>query len=233
MKERNWQLIIRSGLIAIICVLIVVIGFSLYWTKHIENYSMLIDERGLEILNDYEFPTYLIEDGYCMRPYDVGDGVITFGPGITYPTEQAGIDDINYRFGSTYTLEDNCIDVDLLHNLQRDIISNYEAIVNHVAIWHYKHFTQDQFNGLVLLAYNSPNLFKNEYFLDVILNDNPTQEEYVETANNYYKTLGSYYDNPNTETEDDGYGKGWYNRILDSSEVFFGIDYDYQNNAIL
>lgn len=233
MKERKWNRIIRNVLIIIICILIGFIAVSIVWTKHVEKYSMTIDERGLAILNDYEFPNYLIEDGYCMRPYDVGDGVITFGPGITYPIEQAGLDDINNRFGTEYTIEEDCISVDTLHTLQRDIISNYEAVVNRVAIWHFKHFTQDQFNGLVLLAYNSPNLFKNEGFKEVILMDDPTQAMYVEAANEYYKLLNSYYDNPNTEAEDDGFGKGWYNRILDSSEVYFGIDYDYQNNAIV
>lgn len=233
MKNKNWNKIIRIGIVVIMSILIVLIAFSIFWTKHVENYSMTIDDKGLAILNDYEFPNYLIEDGYCMRPYDVGDGVITFGPGITYPTEQAGIDDINQRFGTTYSIEDNCIDVDTLHTLQRDIIVNYEAVVNEVAIWHFKHFTQDQFNGLVLLAYNSPNLFKNDDFKAVILDEDASQEMYIEAANNYYKMLGSYYDNPNTEAPDDGFGKGWYNRIVDSSEVYFGIDYDYQNNALI
>lgn len=232
MKDVNWNKVIRRGLITIICILVVFITFSIVWTKHVEKYSMTIDENGLAILNDYEFPSYLIEDGYCMRPYDVGDGVITFGPGITYPTEQDGLDDINLRFNTNYTLKDDCIDVDTLHTLQRDIISNYEAVVNKIAIWHFKHFTQDQFNGLVLLAYNSPNLFANDEFKTFILSDNQTQEGYIEAANNYYKQLNSYYDNPNTEAEEDGFGKGWYNRIVDSSEVYFGIDYDYQNNAI-
>ncbi len=232
MKDINWQKVIRITLIILILVLITFIIGSSLWNKHVENYSMKIDEQGLAILNDYEFPSYLIEDDTCMRPYDVGDGVITFGPGITYPTEQEGLDDINSRFGTNYTVENDCIDLETLHTLQRDIISNYEAIVNRVAIWHFKHFTQDQFNGLVLLAYNSPDLFKYDDFKDVILSDAPTQEMYIETANDYYKMIGSYYDNPNTEEPDDGFGNGWYNRIVDSSEVFFGIDYDYQNNAI-
>lgn len=232
MKDINWNKVIRRGLIAIICVLVIIIGISIVWEKHVEKYSMTIDEDGLAILNAYEFPSYLIEEGYCMRPYDVGDGVITFGPGITYDTEQAGLDDINSRFNTNYTLDDDCIDVDTLHTLQRDIISNYEAVVNKVAIWHFKHFTQDQFNGLVLLAYNSPNLFSNEEFKQYILSDNQNEEGYIEAANNYYKQLDSYYDNPNTEEADDGFGNGWYNRIVDSAEVYFGIDYDYQNNAI-
>lgn len=222
---------IRIGLIiAIILVLIFALA-TIFWRKHVENYSMTIDEAGLTILNDYEFPLYLIEEDKCMRPYDVGDGVITFGPGITYSDEQSGLDDINSRFDTEYTADDDCIDVDILHQLQRAVISDYEAIVNHVAIWHFKHFTQDQFNGLVLLAYNSPNLFNDEEFIKVILSDTATQEEYIEAANNYYKTLNSYYDNPNTEEADDGFGNGWYNRIVDSSEVYFGIDYDYQNSV--
>lgn len=232
MSKINWKIVVRVILVIGIILMIATISFLVIWPKHVAKYSMTIDDQGLEILNDYEFPNYLIEDDYCMRPYDVGDGVITFGPGITYPTEQAGIDDINKRFNTEYTLEENCIDVDTLHTLQRDIISNYEAVVNKVAIWNFKHFTQDQFNGLVLLAYNSPNLFKNEEFKKVILDENSTQEQYITAADNYYKTLGNYYDNKNTEAEDDGFGQGWHNRIVDSSEVYFSIDYDYQNNAV-
>lgn len=232
MKNVNWKIVLRVVISIAIIGLLIVIAFLIIWPKHVAKYSMTIDDKGLAILNDYEFPNYLIEDGYCMRPYDVGDGVITFGPGITYPTEQAGIDDINNRFNTDYTLEENCIDVNTLHTLQRDIISNYEAVVNKVAIWHFKHFTQDQFNGLVLMAYNSPNLFKNDEFKQVILNEEASQEQYITAADNYYKTLGNYYDNKNTEEADDGFGKGWYNRIVDSAEVYFGIDYDYQNNAI-
>lgn len=231
MKNINWNKVIKIGAIILIPILLAIIAFLILWPKHVEKYSMTIDDSGLSILNDYEFPNYLIENGTCMRPYDVGDGVSTFGPGITYPTEQAGIDDINTRFNANYTLDNDCIDINTLHTLQADIISNYEYVVNKVASWHFKHFTQDQFNGLVLLAYNSPNLFKDKDFKAVILSDNPTQEQYITAANDYYKTLGNYYDNPNTDAPDDGFGKGWYNRIVDSSEVFFGIDYDYQNNA--
>ncbi len=223
---------VRYGLISIIMLLAVILLGIILWDKHVVNYSMTIDDRGLEILNAYEFPSYLIEEDNCMRPYDVGDGVMTFGPGITYPTEEEGINDINFRFDTKYTLENNCIDVELLHQLQRDVISNYEAVVNKVAINHFKHFTQDEFNGLVLLSYNSPNLFKNQDFKKVILSDDSTFDAYVEAANDYYKQLDSYYDNPNTEEEDDGFGNGWYNRIVDSAEVYFSIDYNYQNNAI-
>lgn len=232
MKNINWNKVIKNIIICILAGLVIVLVTSILWSKHVENYSMTIDEAGLEILNAYEFPLYLVEEDNCMRPYDVGDGVITFGPGITYPTEQEGINDINTRFGTTYTVEDDCIDVDILHTLQRDIISRYEEVVNHVAIWHFKHFTQDQFNGLVLLSYNSPNLFKNEGFKKGILNENLTQDEYITLANDYYKQLSNYYDNQSTDEPDDGFGRGWYNRIVDSSEVFFGIDYLYQNNAI-
>lgn len=232
MKNINWNKVIKNTIICLLAALVIVLITSILWSKHVENYSMTIDEDGLEILNAYEFPLYLVEDDKCMRPYDVGDGVITFGPGITYQTEQAGIDDINSRFNENYTLEDDCIEVDILHTLQRDIISKYEDVVNHVAIWHFKHFTQDQFNGLVLLSYNSPNLFKNEEFKKGILNDDLTQAEYISLADSYYQQLTNYYDNVNTEEPDDGFGRGWYNRIVDSSEVYFGIDYIYQNNAV-
>lgn len=232
MKNVDWNKVIRRAIIPVIIVLIIIIAGLLGWNRHVQNYSMTINDAGLEILNAYEFPTYLIEDDTCMRPYDVGDGVITFGPGITYPTEQDGLDDINQRFNEDYTLEDNCINIDTLHTLQLDIIATYEDIVNKVAIWKFKHFTQDEFNALVLMSYNSPNLFNNEKFVEVIISDNPTQEQYIEAADNYYKTLGNYYDNHNTDEPDDGFGKGWYNRIVDSSEVFFSLDYEYQNNAI-
>ncbi len=226
--KQNW---IRL-LLGVLCAVVLVGIGKIAWAKHVENFSMKIDEQGLEIINAYEFPNYLIEDDNCMRPYDVGDGVITFGPGITYQTEEAGINDINERFDTNYTIKKNCIDVDILHDLQLDIMATYEDYVNHVAIWHFRHFTQDQFNGLVLLSYNSPGLFSDDQFIKTITNPDSTQEQYIESADNYYKQLNSYYDNPNTDEPDDGFGLGWYNRIVDSSEVYFGLDYEYHNNAI-
>ncbi len=220
--------IVMYTLIAIAIALMFKVG----WTIHVKKYTMNIDENGLKILNDYEFPNYLIENDNCMRPYDVGDGVITFGPGITYPTEEEGIRDINNRFDKKYTVDNNCINLEILYNLQMEIIGEYENVVNKIAINNFRQFTQDQFNGLVLLAYNSPNLFKYKPFKKAILSNNTTQDEYIEHANDYYKQLTSYYDNPNTDTKNDGYGRGWYNRIVDSSEVYFGIDYEYQNNAL-
>ncbi len=229
----NWNKVIKTLIIVIIAGLAIFLIGTILWNKHVEKYSMTIDEQGLEILNAYEFPSYLIDyEEYCMAPYDIGDGVITFGPGITYPTEQAGIDDINDRYNTSYSLKDDCIDVDLLHELQYDIMEDYEWYANKVAIWHFKHFTQDQFNALVFMSYNSPGLLSDDGFIEVITSDNPTYDDYVIAANNYYKQIPSYYDNPNTEEEDDGFGNGWYNRIVDSAEVFFGIDYEYQNNAI-
>ncbi|WOO87714.1 hypothetical protein RZE82_01915 [Mollicutes bacterium LVI A0039] len=232
MNKFNKEIVIRITLITLGSILVVFLLGKLFWYQHVKAYSMTINEQGLEILNAYEFPTYLIEEDNCMRPYDIGDGVITFGPGITYQTEQDGINDINERFNTKYTLKNNCIDLDILNELQLEIMGAYEAVVNDIAIKKFHHFTQDQFNALVLMSYNSPALFEEEEFVEAILDDSTTQAQYIEAANNYYKQLNAYYDNPNTEEKNDGFGEGWYNRILDSSEVYFGLDYEFQNNDI-
>lgn len=208
--------------LVLIILVVIIVSISQAWHVHKIKYSKTISSDGLTLLNDYEFPWYLVEDDSCISPYDVGDGVITFGPGITFLTEQDGIDTINELYNSSYTLDDDCIALDTLFDYQTQILVNYEQVINQIAIRNFRQFTQDQFNGLVILSYNSPNLFKNEQFLEVILDENSTYDQYVEAANNYYKQLDNY----------DTYGAGWYNRIVDSAEVYYNSEYEYQNNAI-
>lgn len=180
-----------------------------------------VDWRGLRLLNKYEFPSYLIEEGNCMRPYDVGDGVVTFGPGITYPSEERGIAAINEQLGTKYTTENNCIERSDLKKLQAEVLIDYENIVLNVEKSYDVAFNHDQFNALVLLAYNSPNLFKDEAFLKVITDPQSSYQQYVDAADNYYQQLRGY---------DTAFGTGWYNRIKDSAELFYYGDYQYQNN---
>lgn len=178
-----------------------------------------ISNRGLKLLNSYEFPSYLVEPGSCMRPYDVGDGVITFGPGITYPTVEEGITDINNLLNKKYTTEDNCIKVRDLKKLQTIKLNRYESKVFKLGDDCNLIFNQDQFDGLLLLAYNSPNVLENEQFKAAVCNQQSYQN-YVDSAHNYYKQLRGY---------DQLYGEGWYNRIVDSAEMYYYGDYKYQN----
>lgn len=191
------------------------------WLVNLNRPITEIDSKGLRFLNKYEFPSYLIESGDCMRPYDVGDGVITFGPGITYPSINRGIDSINEELGTGYTEVDNCIKVSDLQQMQKKVLGKYEAIVVNIEKSYNIVFTQSQFNALVLLAYNSPNLFNNNQFIAVITNSNGDYDQYVSSADNYYRSLSGY---------DTKYGEGWYNRIKDSAEMFYYGDYRYQNN---
>ncbi len=215
----------------LIILITIIVSTVILLIFHIMQATMSLDKKGLELLNAYEFPTSLVEGGSCMRPYAVGDGVITFGPGITYKDQATGIDDINKITKQNYSLTNNCISLDDLQTVQSIKMKRYENIVNRIAIFNFRTFTQDQFNGLVLLSYNSPNLFNDQQFINVILDPKSTKNEYITAANNYYKQLTNYYDNVNTSIANDGYGQGWYNRIVDSAEVYFDGEYLYQNNA--
>lgn len=180
-----------------------------------------ISNQGLKLLNKYEYPTYLLTEDNCMEPYDVGDGVITFGPGITYPNIESGIDDINAELNTNYTIANSCIKQKDLSKMQKKVISEYEQIVINVEIANNYQFNQQQFDGLVLLAYNSPNIFKNEEFLAVITNPNSSYDQYVVAADNYYQQLSGYFTT---------FGSGWYNRIIDSAQLYYEGDYQFQNN---
>lgn len=178
-----------------------------------------VSNKGLKLLNSYEFPDYLVESGSCMRPYDVGDGVVTFGPGITYPTVQDGLDDINTLFNTKYSNQNNCVKVRELKKLQTTKLTKYENKVFEMEKDCNLQFDQDQFDGLLLLAYNSPFVLENKQFKQVICNQGSYQQ-YVNSAHNYYKQLRGY---------EQLYGVGWYNRIVDSAEMYYYGDYKYQN----
>lgn len=215
--------------ITIFLVACIILTASFKFLDYKLNYQKYLSKDGLTLLNDYEFPwEFVEEDGACMEPYDVGDGVMTFGPGVTYPTTQDGLDDINERFETVYSLNNKCINLDILFNLQKEILTNYESIVYKFAYKHNLNLTQNEFDALVLLAYNSPNFIKDKAVIKM-LKSSPDPKDYIEAIDSYYQTLNSYYDNPLTDTKDDGYGEGWYKRIVDSSEVYFYKNYDYQD----
>lgn len=200
---------------------VIVIIFIFVQLVQLNSPIQSLNRRGLRFLNKYENPTNLIESGRCMRPYDVGDGVITFGPGITYPTETEGLVAINTKLGTDYSAEDDCIKISDLKDMQKVVIKEYEEIVVNIEKYYDLVFTQDQFNALVLLAYNSPNLFLNQNFIAVITNPESSYEQYVAAADSYYQQLDGYYT---------GFGTGWYNRIKDSAEMYYFGDYRFQNN---
>ncbi len=181
-----------------------------------------IDHKGLKLLNKYEFPQYLVESGNCMQPYDVGDGVITFGPGITYQDSQSGFDDINQIVNGNYSFDNSCVKVRDLKRVQKQKMAYYEQVVDNLQIACDLKLSQDQFNGLVLLSYNSPSIFNQSAFADALCSSNISYDTYVQTANSYYMSLSGY---------DTSFGSGWYNRIVDSAEVYFFGDYKYQNNV--
>ncbi len=220
----------------IIFILIILIAILTYkvatYIDYKINYEKELSTQGQELLDGYEFPWYMVEQDNCLRPYDVGDGVITFGPGITYNTEEEGLEDINEKYQTNYTISNNCIDVDILFKLQKDIMYIYEDYVSKKAFEHRIKLTQNEFDALLILAYNSPNLLKEEEVIEMLKNKNHTKKEYIATINNYYKQMKNYYDNKDTEEPNDGYGQGWYNRIVDSAEVFFEEEYEYQNNLM-
>lgn len=217
--KNDIQTLVVNNKVFVGVLLVLIIIFAQLVTINLPVDSL--DRKGLKFLNKYEYPTYLIETGSCMRPYDVGDGVVTFGPGITYQTKDQGIEAINQQLGVSYTLTDDCISTNDLLSMQKIELEKYERIVLNVEQQYNLVFTQDQFNGLVLLAYNSPNLFKNQQFIDVITNPQSTYYEYVNAADNYYRQLSGY---------DTKYGSGWYNRIKDSAEMYYFGDYRFQNN---
>ncbi len=221
----------------IIVIFLIIIAFLTYkivsYIDYKINYEKELSAKGQELLDDYEFPWYMVEQpDNCLRPYDVGDGVITFGPGITYNTEEEGIEDINKKYKKDYTVSNNCIDVDILFKLQKDLMYVYEDYVSEKTFEHKVKVNQNEFDALLILAYNSPDFLKDEEVIKMLKNDEHTKKEYIKAINNYYKQIKSYYDNPNTQEPNDGFGQGWYNRIVDSAEVFFDEEYEYQNNSI-
>ncbi len=227
----------RKIILKIIAILILILLFIITYkiAIHIDykiNYEKILSDQGQELLDDYELPWYLVENDSCIRPYDVGDGVITFGPGVTYSTEKEGIEDINKKYNTEYTISNNCIDLDILFKLQKDIMYIYEDYVSKKTFEHRIKVTQNEFDALLLLAYNSPNFLKEEEVINMLKDKDHTKKEYISSINNYYKQMRNYYDNQDTIEPNDGFGQGWYNRITDSAEVFFEQEYEFQNNVL-
>lgn len=205
--------------------------------QYIENvyFKYSLSEEGLSLLNEYEFPKYLIDDSEgaeCLRPYYINDGVITFGPGITYPTIEEGLAEVNELYSENYTIDQDCIELEQLYGLQLIKLDYYVKIVENFSYSHRLKLSQNQFDALLLIAYNSPNAFEDEN-VNLLFEDKEISfNEYVLVFDSYYQTLSSYYENTETEEEDDGFGNGWYNRIIDSAEVYYYSEYEYQNSVI-
>ncbi len=218
-RVKNWKQIFANNKQFIIVITVLVLVFI-----QLVKYNMPVTEinrQGLKLLNAYEYPSYKVTSENCMSPYDVGDGVITFGPGITYPSVKAGIEDINSKLNTDYTTVDNCIATDDLLDMQKLIIREYEEIVININHLYNLGLNQDQFNALVLLAYNSPNIFKDPGFIAVLTDEDSTIDQYITAADNYYRTLSGY---------DTQFGSGWYNRVVDSAQVYYNGEYQFQNS---
>lgn len=220
-KKRNRSLItiIRTNYVFIL--VIIIIGLVFIRLVNLNKPITEVDKKGLELLNKYEYPNYLVSAGNCMEPYDVGDGVVTFGPGITYDSLQAGLDDINQTLNKSYTEQNSCIKEKDLFKMQEIKLKDYERIIINIENYYELRFNQDQFNGLLLLAYNSPSLFNDSHFISVITNPQSSEDQYILAADLYYQSIRGY---------DTTYGNGWYNRIVDSAQVYYNGEYKFQNN---
>lgn len=180
--------------------------------------SQSLSMRGLKLLNEYELPRDKIAANKCMEPYDVGDGVITFGAGITYPSETQGLEDINRLFKTDYTLTNDCVKTSELEKLQKEKLAYYEQLIVDYERENSKTFSQTEFDGVFLLIYNSPQIIYDEQYKSLLMQEDITVDEYFDVANNYYKKLNGY----------DMFGAGWRARILDSAQLFCNGDYKYQ-----
>ncbi len=205
--------------IAFIAAITIVIVFALIISEQ-NSLTKSTSNRGLKLLNKYEYPTYLEESGNCMRPYSVGDGVVTFGAGITYPDELTGINEINQLLDKTYSLADNCIKSKDLNELFEIKIEYYENKLVNFQLENDIVFSQKQYDGLLLLVYNSPNILKDSNFTSVLLDKQANSDMYINAANEYYKQFSAY---------SESFGNGWYNRIVDSSQVYYQREYKFQN----
>lgn len=204
---------LKSNKLFITIMLLILLLFTYLVYSNVPVTSM--NRRGIKFLNNYEYPSQYVTSDNCMEPYDVGDGVITFGPGITYQDAEQGYADINQKLGTDYSQVNSCINTDDLFALQRMILVDYEQIVNTFATRYNVEFDQHQFNALVLLAYNSPRIFEYDQFINVLINEDSTIDEYIDAAHSYYQKLRNY----------DKFGEGWYNRVEDSAEMYYNHDY--------
>lgn len=233
---------LKMVLIVVFLLLVLITGVMFYGIKNniffeirmnnLEPY-MKPSKNLLNLLNDYEMPQYLIQQNSngksCLAPYDVGDGVETFGPGVTYKTKEEGIQDINSLLGTNYSLENDCIKIRDLEKLQSTKLDSYSWDVLYHAHEYDLSLNQQKFDGLFLLVYNSPDILDYPQFVNA-LQENGSKERYIDAADKYYQQFDNYYDNPKTKAKNDGYGEGWHNRVVDSSQIYYSGEYDFQNS---
>ncbi|MFV0246983.1 MAG: glycoside hydrolase family protein [Mycoplasmatales bacterium] len=223
-KDKKFRTNTTIGLILIV----IVFAFSFNILTHMPTE---LSSKGLKLLNEYEVPKSKIEANdnvTCMKPYDINDGKVTFGAGITYNSIEEGLKDINQEFKTKYTINNNCIDIKYLKKLEIIKLKTYEKYVLKVKDNNNLRLNQQQFDALVIMAFNSPNVLKDDDVLQVLVKKE-SKSKYINSMDNYYKTLSAYYDNPNTKEMDDGFGEGWLNRIKDSADVYYNHQYKFQS----
>lgn len=217
-KIKNLKLVYK---ILSIILLVLLILISIYLTFKYENeYGITgMSDEGLILLDDYEGYNMLVSDidsdgDACHAAYDLGDSVITFGLGVTFETEQLGIEHLNETYNTSYKVGD-CIKVSDLLNLQREAIYDREQQVLDLDRIHRANLNQQQYDAVMMMFYLNEDTIRDQKFWKIIKDKKSNIDDYSE----YFITEYSQF----KQWED--YQYGWSNRILDSSEVFYNKDY--------
>lgn len=214
----NKKVVLGTAIAIILCSTIYIIFFSYRNPNGVESLS----SDGLGLLKDYEgydlISTYTDTDGdACQFPYDLDDGSITFGLGVTFPSEQEGMDYINKEFDAGYKVGD-CIKVDDLNQLLYDAIAKREKQILKFDSKHRLEMTQQQFDAIFIMFYLNEDTVLNKNFVKLLKNDELTYKEFTNYFIGEYKQFDQWND----------FGEGWTKRINDAADVYFKGEYDRQ-----
>lgn len=194
------------------------IWFDFY--RYTNSYHITgISDSGLTLLNDYE--GYNIIDwqtdskgNICSYPYDVGDGVVTFGLGQTYPNEKTGYAAINEQTGSDYQVGDCVTLEDSNHDQANDLEQRAITILQYDKLYK-ANINQNQFDAIMLMFYLNEDTIKDPEFWQMITDPTTTEADYTQ----YFLDIYAQFD------QWDVYQAGWTKRIIDSGQLFYQADY--------
>lgn len=211
LKSKNyWQII------AVIYITSLLFNLSTYTNKynvsHVSNELLLLiaDYEGVNVLN-FETDQDLEQ---CLRSYDVGDGVVTFGLGKTFNTEIDGINHINELNNTTYN-ENDCIKLEHLMKIHEEDISIREKKILSLDKKYKTNINQQQFDAIMLMFYLNEDSINSLKFWNLLSNEDLTKISYIDYFINIYSQFNQY------ET----YKAGWNARIEDSADIFFDSQY--------